>query len=72
MTPDEAKQAIEMIEQAGDKHDARLYNIVERQLDASDRAIAQAAQLKLISENDGLADVFAQLQEAAAAAADPT
>lgn len=71
MTPEQTNAFLDTLKRAeADRAERRIADL-ESHLDASDRVIAQAAQLKLLNEGDGLTPVALALMEAARGA-DPT
>lgn len=72
MNVEQAKAAIELIEQAAQGIDERAWSVAERHADAMDRHISQIGQLKLLNEYDPLNGLVEALAQGAAAAANPT
>lgn len=69
MTPEQASAILDVVKRAETDRSERRIADLEAHLDASDRVIAQAAQLKLMNEGDGgLSAVTAALMEAAKSA----
>ncbi len=71
MTLEQAQAALGLIKQASEEGSERLKVNMTNYLDASDRVLAQAAQLRALQEPDGAEALAAQLLEAAKGA-DPT
>ncbi len=65
MTPEQAQQFLDVLKRSEDDRSTRRIADMEAHLDASDRVIAQTAQLKLLNEGDGLSPIALALMEAA-------